>query len=85
MILGVGIDLVDIFRIDKILEKYPRQFANEFSEERIRTYENFVFRFEAEEKANRFIAKRLAAKEAVSRHGSRGQISLKTIQVQMIV
>ena len=32
MILGIGIDLVDIFRINKILEKYPSNSLNEFSE-----------------------------------------------------
>ena len=32
MILGIGIDLVDIFRINKILEKYLVNSLNEFSE-----------------------------------------------------
>ena len=86
MILGVGIDLVDIFRIDKILEKYPRQFANRVLGKReLGTYEKILFSdLRSKEKANRFIAKRLAAKEAVSKAfgtGLRGQISLKTIEV----
>ena len=86
MILGVGIDLVDIFRIDRILEKYPRQFAKRVLGKReLGTYEKILSSdFRPKEKANRFIAKRLAAKEAVSKAfgtGLRGQISLKTIEV----
>ena len=86
MILGVGIDLVDIFRIDKILEKYPRQFAKRVLGKReLGTYEKILFsELRPKEKANRFIAKRLAAKEAVSKAfgtGLRGQISLQTIEV----
>ena len=86
MILGVGIDLVDIFRIDRILEKYPRQFAKRILGKReLGTYEKMLFSdLKSKEKANRFIAKRLAAKEAVSKAfgtGLRGQISLKTIEV----
>ena len=86
MILGVGIDLVDIFRIDRILEKYPRQFAKRVLGKReLGNYEKILFSdFRPKEKANRFIAKRLAAKEAVSKAfgtGLRGQISLKTIEV----
>ena len=86
MILGIGIDLVDIFRIDRILEKYPRQFAKRVLGKReLGTYEKILFSdLRPKEKANRFLAKRLAAKEAVSKAfgtGLRGQISLKTIQV----
>ena len=86
MILGIGIDLVDIFRINKILEKYPGQFARRVLGKReLGTYENILFSdVRSKEKANRFIAKRLAAKEAVSKAfgtGLRGQISLKTIEV----
>ena len=86
MILGVGIDLVDIFRIDKILEKYPRQFAKRVLGKReLGTYEKILFsELRSKEKANRFLAKRLAAKEAVSKAfgtGLRSQISLKTIEV----
>ena len=86
MILGVGIDLVDIFRIDRILKKYPRQFAKRVLGKReLGTYEKILFSdLRTKEKANRFIAKRLAAKEAVSKAfgtGLRGQISLQTIEV----
>ena len=86
MILGVGIDLVDIFRVDRILEKYPRQFAKRVLGKReLGAYEKILFSgLRSKEKANRFIAKRFAAKEAVSKAfgiGLRGQISLKTIEV----
>ena len=44
MILGIGIDLVDIFRINKILEKYPRQFAKRVLGKReLGTYEKILF------------------------------------------
>ena len=86
MILGVGIDLVDIFRINDILEKYPGQFAKRvLGNKELGTYENILYSdVRSKEKANRFIAKRLAAKEAVSKAfgtGLRGQISLKRIEV----
>ena len=86
MILGVGIDLVDIFRVDRILEKYPRKFAKRVLGKReLGTYEKILISdLRPKEKANRFLAKRLAAKEAVSKAfgtGLRGQISLKTIEV----
>ena len=86
MILGIGIDLVDIFRINKILEKYPSQFAKRVLGKReLGTYEKILFSgLRSKEKANRFIAKRFAAKEAVSKAfgtGLRGQVSFKAIEV----
>ena len=86
MILGIGIDIVDILRINKILERYPGQFAKRVLGKReLGTYENILFSdVRSKEKADRFIAKRFAAKEAVSKAfgtGLRGQISLKTIEV----
>ena len=86
MILGIGIDLVDIFRINKILEKYPAQFAKRVLGKReLGTYEKILFSdVHSKYKANRFIAKRLAAKEAVSKAfgtGLRGKLSFKTIEV----
>ena len=86
MIIGIGIDLVDIFRINKILEKYPGQFAKRVLGKReLRTYEKILFSdLRSKEKANRFIAKRFAAKEAVSKAfgtGLRGQVSFKAIEV----
>ena len=86
MILGIGIDLVDIFRINKISEKYPSQFAKRvLGKSELGTYEKILFSdLRSKENANRFIAKRFAAKEAVSKAfgtGLRGQISFKTIEV----
>ena len=86
MIIGIGIDLVDILRINKILKKYPGQFVKRVLGKReLGTYEKILFSdVESKEKANRFIAKRVAAKEAVSKAfgtGLRGQVSLKTIEV----
>ena len=86
MILGIGIDLVDIFRINKILDKYPSQFAKRvLGKKEFDTYEKILFSgLRSKEKANRFIAKRFAAKEAVSKAfgtGLRGQVSFKAIEV----
>ena len=48
MILGIGIDLVDIFRISKILEKYPGQFAKRVLGKReFGTYEKILFSTES--------------------------------------
>ena len=86
MILGIGIDLVDIFRINKILEKYPRQFAERVLGKReLGAYEKILFSgLRSKENANKFIAKRFAAKEAVSKAfgtGLGGQVSFKAIEV----
>ena len=86
MILGIGIDHVDILRINMIVEKYPEKFAKRVLGRReLGAYEKILFSgLRSKEKANRFIAKRFAAKEAVSKAfgiGLRGQISLKTIEV----
>ena len=87
MILGIGIDLVDIFRISKILDKYPSQFAKRvLGKKEFDTYEKILFSgLRSKEKANRFIAKRFAAKEAVSKAfgtGLRGQVSFKAIEIR---
>ena len=86
MILGIGIDHVDILRINMILEKYPEKFAKRVLGKReLGAYEKILFSgMRSKEKANKFIAKRFAAKEAISKAfgtGLRGQISLKTIEV----
>ena len=57
-ILGLGVDLADIDRVESVLEKYPR-FAERCFTEHERTY---AFRFA---KPARRLAARFAGKEAV--------------------
>jgi len=60
-ILGIGTDIVKISRIKKIFEKYPKGFA-----ERI-LHKNELLVLANHKSSNTYIAKRFAAKEAVSK------------------
>lgn len=63
MIIGIGTDIVQIPRIEKILELYPKSFPK-----RILTAEEFEnFALLSKEKYAAFLAKRFAAKEAISK------------------
>ncbi len=86
MILGIGIDLVDITRINNLNNKYPTKFVKRIlAQKELGIYENILFSpVRSHEKANRFLAKRFAAKEAVSKAfgtGLRGRLSLKSIEI----
>lgn len=63
MIIGIGTDIVQIPRIEKILELYPESFPK-----RILAAEEFKkFALLNKEKCAAFLAKRFAAKEAISK------------------
>ena len=62
MILGIGNDLLNIRRIEKIYKKYQKSLNYFLSVEQIEFIENNHF---SEEKKLNFIAKRFCAKEAV--------------------
>ncbi|HJD56342.1 MAG TPA: holo-ACP synthase [Rickettsia endosymbiont of Pyrocoelia pectoralis] len=80
MIIGIGTDIVQIPRIEKILELYPKCFA-----ERVlasQELQNFVLL--SKDKQALFLAKRFAAKEAVGKAFGVGigqGINLKDIAV----
>ncbi len=61
MILGIGVDLVDIQRIEKMLERHPQKFLDmtytKIEQERATTITN-------DQQRTSYFAKRFAAKEA---------------------
>ena len=63
MIIGIGTDIVQIPRIEKILKLYPKHFAKKILAEK----ELQKFALLDEENHAAFLAKRFAAKEAVSK------------------
>jgi len=63
MIIGIGTDIVQIPRIEKILELYPKLFAKRILA--AKELEKFVLL--GKEKHTPFLAKRFAAKEAISK------------------
>jgi len=63
MILGVGIDVVNISRIEDLLKKFGKKFENKiFAKAEIKTASKLE-----ENKKIKFYAKRFAAKEAFSK------------------
>lgn len=80
MLIGIGTDVVQIPRIEKILNLYPELFAK-----RILTPKELIRFVSLEKKSHAaFLAKRFAAKEAVSKAFSVGigqGINLKDITI----
>jgi len=63
MILGVGIDVVNISRIEDLLKKFDKKFENKiFTKDEIKTANKLE-----KDKKIKFYAKRFAAKEAFSK------------------
>jgi holo-[acyl-carrier protein] synthase len=78
MIVGVGIDLVDVSRIERLLGDYGEQFARRILAEAERTA------FAASARPVWFLANRFAAKEAFSKAlgtGLRYPVTLHAISV----
>lgn len=61
MILGIGTDLCDIGRIEKVLERFGERFAARI------LVESELRRFRQHRKGAAYLAKRFAAKEAFSK------------------
>ena len=75
-ILGIGIDIIEIDRIEKVLKRTPRFLERNFTEKEIEYFKENNFRSES-------IAGNFAAKEAISKAigtGIRG-FNLKDIEV----
>ena len=66
MILGIGMDLCDIVRIQKALDRWGERFARKI------LVESELARFRAHRKPASYLAKRFAAKEAFSKAVHRG-------------
>ena len=78
MILGIGMDLCDIVRIQKALDRWGDRFAEKI------LVEHELKRFRAHRKPAAYLAKRFAAKEAFSKAvgtGFRNGVFLKDIGV----
>jgi holo-[acyl-carrier protein] synthase len=78
MIVGIGIDLVDVSRIERLLGEYGDQFARRILAEAERTA------FAASARPVWFLANRFAAKEALSKAlgtGLRYPVTLHAISV----
>ena len=78
MIFGIGTDLVEYARIEKIFAQYGERFA-----ERILS-KSELEQFESHPNQARFLAKRFAAKEALAKAvgtGIRGPVSLQRITI----
>lgn len=75
-ILGLGVDLADIERVERVLEKYPRFAQRCFTEHE----QEYAFRFA---KPSRRLAARFAGKEAVMKSLGTGwrRINWKEIEI----
>ena len=81
MILGIGTDIVDMERIQRIYGRHGERFLKRcYAEQEIKIFQAF----NKEERAHAYLAKRFAAKEACVKalgSGVRGGISLKEIVI----
>lgn len=59
-ILGIGVDIIEIDRIEKVLDRTPRFLDRNFTEKEIEYFKQNNFRYES-------IAGNFAAKEAISK------------------
>lgn len=78
MITGIGTDIVEVSRIEESLRKFGNTFA-----ERVLA-ENEMPQFMATKQQARFLAKRFAAKEALSKAlgtGLRAPVTLQNIEI----
>ena len=77
-IIGSGIDIVDIRRVQRAYTKYPRSFANKI------LHKIELAEFNRQRNKPQYLSSRFAAKEAISKSfgtGIRGKISWKNIYI----
>ena len=81
MIIGIGTDIVQINRIEKIMQKFPKEFISRIlTSSEISKYDNLDDKL----KIN-FLAKRYAAKEAIAKAfgvGIGGELSFQDIEIE---
>ena len=81
MIIGIGIDMIDSRRVEKLMEK----FGDQFSEKYFSDQENEIANTKKTEKAKiLFYAKRFAAKEACAKAlgtGIRDDVLMRNIEI----
>lgn len=77
-VIGSGIDIVDIRRVQKIYTKYPRSFANRI------LHKVELVEFDQRRDKLQYLSSRFAVKEAISKSlgvGMRGKVSWKNIYI----
>ncbi len=86
MIAGVGIDIVNLHRVARIREKYRERFINKILGAIEKTeYYSLLDKKNGQKQADLFLARRFAAKEAISKaigYGLKNPISLKSIEIR---
>ncbi len=76
MILGIGVDIIEIGRLQKAIERWGEDFLNHvFTPEEIRWAKKYKFPYP-------HYAGRFAAKEAIFKALGEGQASWKDIEIQ---
>ncbi|WPX96556.1 holo-ACP synthase [Candidatus Bandiella euplotis] len=77
MIVGIGCDIVDIRRVERLIKKYKYKFLSRiFTENEIKLANN--------PEHYSYFAKRFAAKEAYAKatgHGIRGEVAFQAIEI----
>ncbi|MBF8247100.1 MAG: holo-ACP synthase [Rickettsia sp.] len=80
MIIGAGIDLVQITRIEKILQKYPKNFPKKIlGNQELKIYQKII-----EKNKSNYLAKRFSAKESLIKAVSALDIDVGFIEVNLL-
>jgi holo-[acyl-carrier protein] synthase len=78
MIVGIGVDIIEIARVERLLRKFGERFAR-----RVLTGEELL-EFERRERSSSYLATRFAAKEAVAKACGTGigeQLGFHSLQI----
>ena len=79
MIVGIGVDIVEITRVENLIEKFGERFARRILTE----YE--LLEFERRKRSSSYLATRFAAKEAVAKACGTGigeQLGFHSLQLE---
>lgn len=76
MILGVGVDIIEIIRIKEAIERNPKFIERIFTEKEIKYFEQINYRYES-------IAGRFAAKEAIVKALGTGFRNMKIKDIEV--
>jgi holo-[acyl-carrier protein] synthase len=79
MIVGIGVDIIEITRVDEINQKFGERFAR-----RVLTADEFL-EFERRKRSSNYLATRFAAKEAVAKACGTGigeQLGFHSMQIE---
>ena len=79
MIVGIGVDIIEIARVDKLNQEFGERFAR-----RVLT-DDELLEFERRKRSSSFLAMRFAAKEAVAKAcgtGIGGELGFHSMQIE---